>query len=244
MSITLTNKSITTKVAAGVVGVALALGFAFAFAAPSAHAALTESQIQSILSLLSSFGADQSTINNVNSSLRGQASPGTGGGSSAACSFTRSLTVGSTGTDVTCLQNALMAQGHMTVAATGYFGSITKAAVAKWQAANGVSPAVGFFGPLSQAKFNSMAGGTTPPPPGTPPPATGTGLMVSAAVQPENTLAVFNAARVPFTKFTVTAGSDGDVVMTGVVVQRTGLGGGGEVGGGVFLGGGGGGGNF
>src|SRR3989338_2777201 len=70
----------------------------------------------------------------------------------AKCSFTRSLTIGSKGDDVTCLQDSLTASGHFTYSggSTGYFGSVTKAAVAAWQAANGVSPAVGYFGPLSQ----------------------------------------------------------------------------------------------
>ncbi|OGG47481.1 hypothetical protein A2761_00335 [Candidatus Kaiserbacteria bacterium RIFCSPHIGHO2_01_FULL_51_33] len=223
MSITLTNKSISIKVAAAVVGVLIVSGLLFAFAAPQAHAALTESQIQSILSLLSSFGADQGTINNVNSSLRGLPTSGTPS-SSAACTFTRSLTIGSSGADVTCLQTYLESMGHFTFAgAKGYFGSITQAAVAKWQAANGVSPAAGYFGPLSQAKYSAVVA-TTPTTPGpTTPAPTGTGLTVSAGVQPANTLAVFNAARVPFTRFIVTAGNDGDVVMNSVTVQRTGL---------------------
>ena len=227
MSITLTNKSITTKVAAAVVGVLIASGLLFAFAVP-AHAALTEANISAILALVTSFGVDQATINNINSSLRGLPTSGTpSGGTGAACTFTRSLTIGSNGTDVTCLQTYLESMGHFTFAgAKGYFGSITQAAVAKWQVANGVSPAVGYFGSISQAKYNSMGGSTTTTPPGgttTTPPATGTGLSVSSGVQPENTLAVFNSARVPFTRIVVTAGSDGDVVMTGVVVQRTGL---------------------
>lgn len=97
---------------------------------------------------------------------------------SAACSFTRSLYLGvSSGDDVKCLQMYLNAAGHP-VASSGagsmgnetmFFGSRTKAAVASWQAANGVSPAVGYFGPLSQAKYSSMAGvpgvpGATPAP--------------------------------------------------------------------------------
>ena len=87
--------------------------------------------------------------------------------STSACTFTRSLTVGSSGSDVVCLQQALVAQGHLVMpagVAMGYFGSLTKAAVAKWQAANGVAPAVGYFGPISQAKFSAMVsvGGTVP----------------------------------------------------------------------------------
>src|SRR3989344_5135854 len=72
------------------------------------------------------------------------------------CSFTRSLTVGSRGDDVTCLQNYLKGAGHLSVSATGYFGSLTKAAAASWQSANGVSPAVGYFGPISRAKYDSL----------------------------------------------------------------------------------------
>jgi len=80
-----------------------------------------------------------------------------------ACTFTGNLTVGSRGAEVTCLQNNLTGTGHFTYAggSTGYFGPITKAAVAAWQAANGVAPAVGYFGPISQAKYSSVAGSTT-----------------------------------------------------------------------------------
>ena len=72
------------------------------------------------------------------------------------CSFTRSLTVGSRGDDVTCLQNYLKSGGHLSVSATGYFGSLTKAATAAWQAANGVTPAVGYFGSISRATYDSL----------------------------------------------------------------------------------------
>ncbi|MEK7575754.1 MAG: hypothetical protein AAB491_01545, partial [Patescibacteria group bacterium] len=44
-----------------------------------------------------------------------------------------------------------------------------------------------------------------------------------AGTQPTATLAVQGAAKLPFTKFTVTAGSDGDVTMNSVVIERTGL---------------------
>lgn len=81
------------------------------------------------------------------------------GGGSAACSFTQDLTEGVSGADVTCLQTYLTGTGHFTFAggATGFFGSVTKAAVAAWQAANGVSPAVGYFGPVSRAKYSSVS---------------------------------------------------------------------------------------
>jgi len=35
--------------------------------------------------------------------------------------------------------------------AYGYFGPLTRVAVARWQTANGITPAVGYFGPISRA---------------------------------------------------------------------------------------------
>lgn len=78
--------------------------------------------------------------------------------------YTRSLTVGSRGADVTALQTYLQAQGFFTVTPTGYFGTITKRAVAAWQASVGITPAAGYFGPISRAQLNTGKGGTTPPP--------------------------------------------------------------------------------
>ena len=149
------------------------------------------------------------------------------------CSFTRSLTVGSRGDDVTCLQNYLKGAGHLSVNATGYFGSLTKAAAASWQSANGVAPAVGYFGPISRAKYDSLMATTaaassassvasSAASSASSVAATGEGLTITAATQPAATLAVKSAARLPFTKVTLTAGAQ-DVVVTGVTVERTGL---------------------
>jgi len=83
------------------------------------------------------------------------------------CTFNRDLTIGSVGEDVRCLQQYLNNSGF-TVATSGFgspgnettfFGSRTKSALASWQAANGVSPAVGYFGPLSRAKYTELTSG-------------------------------------------------------------------------------------
>jgi hypothetical protein len=73
------------------------------------------------------------------------------------CSIgTDALSIGSTGAEVTCLQQALIADGYSIPAgATGYFGTETQAAVAAWQKAAGVSPAAGYFGPISHAAWTS-----------------------------------------------------------------------------------------
>ncbi len=91
----------------------------------------------------------------------------------ASATFTSNLTLGSKGAEVTSLQQVLVAGGHLVMpagVAFGYFGTLTKAAVAKWQAASGVSPALGYWGPISRAKYASVAGPVvvTPGTPGTP----------------------------------------------------------------------------
>jgi len=78
-----------------------------------------------------------------------------------AATFTMDLTIGSTGAEVTALQTWLIAGGYSIPAgATGYFGAQTQAALAAYQKANGISPAVGYFGPITRAKVN-MGGSTT-----------------------------------------------------------------------------------
>jgi hypothetical protein len=82
--------------------------------------------------------------------------------------FTRALTVGSTGEDVKCLQVLLNANGY-TLATTGagspgmetsYFGPITLTAVRAFQVAKGWTPA-NQVGPLTRAALNALIG-TTP----------------------------------------------------------------------------------
>ena len=96
-----------------------------------------------------------------------------GGSVQTSTTFTMNLTLGSRGSEVVALQQVLVAQGHLVMpagVAMGYFGPLTKAAVARWQAANGVSPAVGYWGPISRAKYASMSGGgvVVTPTPGCP----------------------------------------------------------------------------
>jgi hypothetical protein len=87
----------------------------------------------------------------------------------ASYNYTRNLTVGSRGADVTALQAMLNAGGFLSVSPTGYFGSLTKAALAAWQASVGISPASGYFGPITRGYVASNGAGT----PTTVPPVTG-----------------------------------------------------------------------
>lgn len=159
---------LTTKAIAKVAAVATGLGMATSLLslAPMAHAAaLTTDQVNSIISLLQSFGADSTTIANVQASLTGgtPATGGTTGSMASSCAFTMDLHMGSSGAQVTCLQQALIAAGYSIPAgATGYFGAQTKAAVMAWQAKAGVMPAAGYFGAISRAAWGS----STPSTPG------------------------------------------------------------------------------
>ena len=83
-------------------------------------------------------------------------------------SFTKDLTLGSKGDDVKALQNLLIsankgsaAAALAAVGATSFFGNLTKAALAEYQAAAGVSPAAGYFGPKTRAYVASLGGTTT-----------------------------------------------------------------------------------
>jgi peptidoglycan hydrolase-like protein with peptidoglycan-binding domain len=98
--------------------------------------------------------------------------------------FSRDLTIGSTGTDVSALQQVLATAGTFNMPPTGFFGAITKAALASWQASKGL-PATGFFGPMSRAALS--IGDTLPTFPSGPAPhitnilpmATSTGATVT-----------------------------------------------------------------
>ncbi len=70
--------------------------------------------------------------------------------------FVTDLTLGSTGDEVTALQNRLTEEGLYTGPITGYFGPLTQAAVIRYQTAHGIVPAVGYFGPLTREEMNTQ----------------------------------------------------------------------------------------
>ena len=80
--------------------------------------------------------------------------------------FTRSLTVGSTGDDVSA-QALLIGEGvYPEALVTGYFGSLTRAAVIRFQdkykdeilTPVGLTKGTGFFGPSTRTKANALLG--------------------------------------------------------------------------------------
>ncbi|MBI5003918.1 peptidoglycan-binding protein [Candidatus Kaiserbacteria bacterium] len=80
--------------------------------------------------------------------------------------MTRTLAVGGQGEDVRSLQEFLREEGFLNAEATGYFGSMTHSAVAKWQTAQGVvssdtatAAGAGVFGPKSREFLKIRCGG-------------------------------------------------------------------------------------
>lgn len=158
----ITNNTIVAKTAAVVAGLGL-VAMSFASFAPA--------QAQSTSDLQSQINSLLATIASLQAQLGGSASM------SASVTFTRDLTIGATGSDVTALQTWLISKGYSIPAgATGYFGAQTQAALAAYQAANGITPAAGYFGPITRAKVNASAGTST----GT---GTGTGTGTSTSLK-------------------------------------------------------------
>lgn len=81
----------------------------------------------------------------------------------ASFSFSRYLYFGMSGADVSQLQQFLKDKGYYTFPSiTGYFGGITKTAVAAFQKANGIEP-LGGVGPQTQAKLLALSSSTSVP---------------------------------------------------------------------------------
>lgn len=78
-----------------------------------------------------------------------------GGSGPTSCILTRDLTVGSAGSDVRVLEKFLNRKGY-TVSVDTLFNANTRDALARYQAANGINPASGYFGPITRANINSQ----------------------------------------------------------------------------------------
>ncbi len=73
--------------------------------------------------------------------------------------YTRDLTIGSSGSDVTALQQFLVSRGFLSMPAGssyGYFGALTRDAVARLQSYAGITPVDGYFGSATRARVNQF----------------------------------------------------------------------------------------
>lgn len=85
--------------------------------------------------------------------------------------YVRNLTVGNTGSDVVVLQTYLESKGFLTIpvgVSKGYFGPLTRAALARYQASVGILPSVGYFGPITRGHLVVICNTPTPNNPNNP----------------------------------------------------------------------------
>ncbi len=195
-----------------------------ALIAPASVGALTTAELQAQINILMSQLAQ----------LQGQTT--VSGNVPAACvgvSFTRNLTVGSTGNDVRCLQVLLNMSASTKVSVSGagspgsestYFGAKTLAAVRIYQANSGFTPA-NQVGPMTRAKLNAWLGsfGSNPNPNPNPVPM-GAGLTVMlASNNPAGGTVVDTQGLAPLAMFTFVNGDNAEVKVTSLKVKRVGI---------------------
>jgi len=154
---------------------AIALVAAFVVVGASSAKAATVAELQAMIAQLTAQI----------SALSGTTAP------AASVTFTSNLTVGSTGAEVSALQNFLASKGFLTATARGYFGALTKAAVAAYQTSKGISPTAGYFGPATRAAVNAEAVVTSTTTTTTTTTTTGTGITTAGV---EGTLSLTSSS--------------------------------------------------
>ncbi len=213
-----------------IIAIITTFSFLFTAAGPAMSATIEELQAQ-IAALLAQIATLQAQLSGM----------GAGTGTITGCSissFSRNLKIGMSGDDVKCLQIVLNSDASTQVAASGvgssgnetnYFGSLTNAAVIKFQekyasevlATYGLTSGTGFVGTTTRAKLNSLlsAGAGT----GTGAGETGTAATVSlSADTPVASQTALAAQDVVFAKVKFTAGASAYTVST-IYITRSGV---------------------
>jgi peptidoglycan hydrolase-like protein with peptidoglycan-binding domain len=197
----------------------VALAFVMVFGSVGFAKAVTTTDLQAQIAAL------LAQINALQAQLSAQ-----GGAATSSYTYTKDLTLGSKGDDVTALQQMLISGGFLTAvsAPTGYFGPLTKSALAAYQASVGISPAAGYFGPKTRAYVASLpaagggaaAGGGTST---TTPTVSGAPLTVTlASDSPVGGNILAGSANNVVSKLVFTAGNDADAKITGLTVKSFG----------------------
>lgn len=141
-------------------------------ASPFATSALTGSDVQSRINELL---AKIANLNLQIKSLQGQAvmttpsgtTPNAWGLKHRVCNvLDRSIAQGQTSDDVKSMQEFLKQEGYLNAEASGFFGNLTKEALVRWQASQGVIAAAdariagaGLFGPKTKERLRIWCGG-------------------------------------------------------------------------------------
>ena len=222
---TLTHK-VTASIAAALLGVAmLAASFAPANAATVDD---LEAQIAALLAQLNALQGDDDGDTTVATTAYVHHP-------SIDYEFTRNLYLGSRGTDVMMLQRVLNADVDTRVALSGagspgmetsYFGELTRQAVAKFQVKHGITPAQGYFYPLTRAEMNRkstvVVDGDEDEDEDEDEETGDAQLEVEEGDQPDDMLVGPGQIHVPTTVLELTADND-DVDIESVMVRVTGL---------------------
>lgn len=215
-----------------IIASALVLGMIIMITPVNTQAATMEELQAQIAALLSQITA-----------LQAQLGTATGGTTTSTACFTKLLKVGVKDAEVTMLQEKLAMDStiYPEGLVTGYFGSLSQAAVQKFQAKNGVvssgtpeTTGYGLVGPATRAKLNALYCVTTPVVPGTTPTPTtpvvvGQGLTVALAYDTPGSGNIISDTTnggqsfIPMAKFNFTAGSDGAVQVNELKLNRSGI---------------------
>lgn len=156
--------------------ITLVLGLSFVYT-PVSAVALTIDQINAIISLVRSFGVDESVIKNVDDSLNGRTPTVTVDTNVQPVAFcynwNKDLTVGSGGDDVKALNEALSQEdiSDRIASEVNHFDENTAGHMVAFQKKYGIRQ-TGYVGPMTRAKLNRLYGckvSIQPPPPVTAP---------------------------------------------------------------------------
>jgi hypothetical protein len=161
--------------------------------------------------------------------LQTQLTQGSSTGTGLACySWTRDLTLGSTGADVQALQQFLNGAGYA-VAVSGagsagneseYFGQLTQSALANFQLAKGITPPAGYFGSITRSYIASNMCSPDDNDNGNDNNLT-SGVEITSDDLSDITVP-YNAANIVMMKIMVAAGEDGTI--DGLTFDRKGAG--------------------
>ncbi|MFA6227307.1 MAG: peptidoglycan-binding domain-containing protein [Candidatus Paceibacterota bacterium] len=193
-----------SKLVAGIVALTMVLSLVGATSA----SALTAQEMLQLLIAAGVIAPDKAAA--ATAALNAVSAP-----ASSSYTFAKDLTVGSRGADVTALQNLLGVSP-----ATGYFGSLTKAAVIQYQLSKGITPPAGYVGPKTRAVLNASVTTTTT----TTTIPSGTDLSVTlAATSPAAGSIVAGQAAANLAEYTFRNNSAAPAVVTNVTLQRLGV---------------------
>jgi ferredoxin len=145
LTVTVTGSSVTTQTTQ--TGTASSAELLAAIQSMQTQLAQLVTQIQTMATTLTQLAAKVTAGTTSASSGSGSVTPST-------TFFTQFLNAGSEGSEVTALQQYLTQKGFYSGPITGYFGSLTEAAVAKYQSAHAIDP-LGYVGPSTRAALNA-----------------------------------------------------------------------------------------